>query len=152
MVEDVIDLLAAFDGKPVAPLRTLARSNVPSRDLLRFLPGPHEVAASWVLKARVEGNGLDETIARSVFETLPKLTQPDAILHALQMVQFAPVADPTVIRPFLAVKRTLHRVWALDALSRVAPDEAVPLIEAALEDPSAAMRARARALATGQKS
>ncbi|MGD1886492.1 MAG: hypothetical protein ACFB01_05090 [Cohaesibacteraceae bacterium] len=71
MVEDVIDLLAAFDGKHVAPLRTLARSNVPSRDLLRFLPGPHEVAASWVLKARVEGNGLDETIARSVFETLP---------------------------------------------------------------------------------
>ena len=152
MAQDVIDRLAAFDGKHVAPLRALARSDLPSRDLLPFLPGPHEVAASWVLKARAEGDGLDEATARSVFATLPKLSQPDAILHALQMVQFAPVADPDTIRPFLDVKRTLHRVWALDAFSRVAPDEAAPLITAALDDPSAAMRARARALATGQKS
>lgn len=152
MAEDLTDQLAAFDGKHVAPLRALARGDVPSGDFLAYLSGPHEVAASWVLKARAEKGGLDEAIARSVFEALPQLSEPDAILHALQMVQFAPVADPALIRPFLTAKRTLHRVWALDALSRVAPVEAAPIIEAALDDPSAAMRARARALATGQQS
>ncbi|MEO0385231.1 MAG: hypothetical protein AAF234_16930 [Pseudomonadota bacterium] len=115
-------------------------------DLLELLPGPHEIAASWVLKARLEAGLLGETTQNSIYACLPKLSEPDVILHRLQMVQHAPYAPADTIRPYLTHKRTLVRVWALDALARVAPDEAAPLIRAALDDPSAAMRARARAL------
>lgn len=146
MVEHGLAALYAFDGKRVAGLRTLARSDTPDEALLAELPGDHEVGASWVLKARAEAGALEEETGKALFDCLPKLTQPDAILHVLQMVQHAPAAAPDVIKPYLMHKRTLLRVWALDALARVAPNEAVPLVQAALDDPSAAMRARARAL------
>jgi HEAT repeat protein len=141
--------LYAFDGKRVAGLKPLVRADVPDAELLAELPGPHEIAASWVLKARLEAGLLGDAAQKAIFAHLPKLTEPDAILHLLQMVQHAPFASVDDVRPLLAHKRTLVRVWALDALGHLAPDEAAPLIEAALDDPSAAMRARARALATG---
>lgn len=146
MVEHGLAALYAFDGKRVAGLRTLARSNVPDSVLLAELPGEHEIGASWVLKARAEADALNDEVRHSLFACLPDLTQPDAILHLLQMVQYAPFASADVIRPLLAHKRTLLRVWALDAMVRVAPQEAAALVYSALDDESAAMRARARAL------
>jgi len=149
MESDALAALYAFDGKRVGGLKALVETDVADADLLALLPSPHEIAASWVLKARLEAGLLGQTAQNSIYECLPKLTQPDAILHVLQMVQHAPYAAVDDVRPYLTHKRTLVRVWALDAVARVAPDEAVPLIEAALDDPSAAMRARARSLATG---
>lgn len=146
MAGEALTALHAFDGKRVGGLRALVKSDVPSAVLLTELPGPHEIAASWVLKARLEEGLLGEATGREVFEALPRLTEPDAILHLLQMVQHAPYASANAIRPYLSHKRALVRVWALDALAHVAPEEAAPLVEAALNDPSAAMRARARAL------
>lgn len=146
MAVDGLAALYAFDGKRVAGLRSLARSSVPDDALLAELPGENEVGASWVLKARAEADVLSEATGPALFPRLPQLTQPDAILHLLQMVQHVSGASPDVIRPFLKSNRTLLRVWALDALTRVAADEAAPLVAAALEDTSAAMRARARAL------
>ncbi|MBO6676139.1 MAG: hypothetical protein JJ908_13785 [Rhizobiales bacterium] len=149
MATDALAALYAFDGKRVAGLKALVKADIADADLLALLPGSHEIAATWVLKARLEAGLLGDAAQRQVFEPLPQLTEPDAILHLLQMVQLAPFASADDVRPFLTHKRTLVRVWALDALARLAPDEAAPLIEAALDDPSAAMRARARALATG---
>ncbi len=149
MAADALAALYAFDGKRVAGLKALVKADIADADLLALLPGLHEIAATWVLKARLEAGLLGEVAQKSVYVHLPKLNAPDAILHLLQMVQHAPYAAVEDVRPFLAHKRALVRVWALDALARLAPDEAVPLIEAALDDPSAAMRARARALATG---
>lgn len=146
MVEHGLAALYAFDGKRVAGLRTLARSNVQDCALLAELPGEHEVGASWVLKARAEAGVLSDEVQRDLFAALPGLTAPDAILHLLQMVQHAPFASAEAIRPFLTNKRTLLRVWALDAMVRIAPEEAAHLVDAALSDESAAMRARARAL------
>lgn len=139
-------VLEAFDGTHVAALKPLVHSDLPDSDLLSELPGPNEIAASWVLKARLEAGLLDDAACREVFASLSVLSEPDAILHLLQMVQHAPYADAARVRPFLNHQRVLVRVWALDALARIAPDEAAPLIEAALGDRSAAMRARARAL------
>lgn len=146
MLEHGLAALYAFDGKRVAGLRTLARSNEPDAALIAELPGEHEVGASWVLKARAEAGVLSDEAKQSFSASLADLTEPDAILHVLQMVQYAPFASADVIRPFLAHKRTLLRVWALDAMVRVAPQEAAPLVQAALNDESAAMRARARVL------
>lgn len=149
MLEHGLAALYAFDGKRVAGLRALVSSNMPDSAFLAELPGAHEIAASWVLKARAEAGGLSEEAKASLYDCLPDLTEPDAILHLLQMVQYASPARPTsaeMIRPFLTHKRTLLRVWALDAMARVAPADAAPLVEAALQDESAAMRARARAL------
>lgn len=152
MVDHGLAALHAFDGKRVAGLRSLVHSNVTDAALLAELPGSHEIAASWVLKARGEEGLLGEDTKDRLFDCLPELSEPDAILHLLQMVQHARPAPEAAgalaaaIGPFLTHKRTLLRVWALDAMARVAPDEAAPLIEAALHDDSAAMRARARAL------
>ncbi|MFN3170161.1 MAG: hypothetical protein ACE37E_05665 [Hyphomicrobiales bacterium] len=149
MKSDALAALYAFDGKRVGGLKALIDADAADADLLALLPGPHEIAASWVLKARLEAGLLGEAAQNSIYECLPNLSEPDAILHLLQMVQHAPHAEADVIRPFLTHKRTLVRVWALDALARVAPNEAAPLIKVALDDPSAAMRARARALVSG---
>ena len=146
MTKDLLAALYDFDGKHVADLRALARSDVPDQAFLDEMPGPHEVAASWVLKARAEAGTLTGGVTHGLFASLLKLSEPDAALHVLQMVQHAPHAPADLIRPFLQHRRTLLRVWALDALARVAPDEAAPLVKAALDDTSAAMRARARAL------
>lgn len=149
MLEHGLAALYAFDGKRVAGLRALVSSNMPDSAFLAELPGAHEIAASWVLKARAEAGLLSEDAEGSLYDCLQDLTEPDAILHLLQMVQHAPPAGHTsveTIRPFLTNKRTLLRVWALDAMTRVAPAEASHLVEAALHDESAAMRARARAL------
>lgn len=146
MAAEALAVLYAFDGKHVADLRALARTNVSDKIFLDEMPGPNELAASWVLKARAEIGTLSDHSKLSLFDSLPKLSEPDAVLHMLQIVQHASAAPAETIRPFLNHRRTLVRVWALDALARVAPGEAAPLIKAALEDTSAAMRARARAL------
>jgi hypothetical protein len=146
MVDHGLAALYAFDGKRVAGLRSLVGSNVTDAALLDEMPGAHEIAASWVLKARAEAGGLSEEAKARLYDSLPELSEPDAILHLLQSVQHAPFASPDAIRPFLSHKRTLLRVWAMDAMARVAPADAAALVEAALEDDSAAMRARARAL------
>ena len=132
--------LARFDGKHVAPLKTLVAAS--SGVLLAELPGSHEVGASWVLKAKAEAGEIDVR----VFGKLAALSESDAILHVLQMVQLAPEAGLPDLEPFLNHKKLLVRVWALDALFRTDPARAAPLIEEALKNPSAAMRARARAL------
>ena len=133
-------VLASFDGRHVAPLRTLL--DAPLAEVMAEVPGPYEVAATWVLKAKAERG----EIAAGVFAKLPDLTQPDAVLHVLQMVQYASNERVPDLEPYLVHKKLLVRVWAIDALARTDPVAAAPHLEAALRNPSAAMRARAKAL------
>ncbi len=146
--------LAGFDGRRVAPLKAISqRALSPGaiETLLDNVPGENEIGATWVFKALAEANFLPDRACTHTFAALPRLSEPDAILHVLQMVQYAPeVARDQVeaFRRLLGHRRTLVRVWAMDAAVRTAvPEEAERLIRAGLADPSKAMLARARRLA-----
>ncbi|MDJ1016790.1 MAG: hypothetical protein QNJ35_09785 [Paracoccaceae bacterium] len=142
--------LSDFDGKHVAPLKRVA-VQVRSEDVCAFITGPEEIGATWVLKAIAEDGRASEKDIELAFEALSELSESDAILHVLQIAQFAPNAaraHQASIRALLIHKKTLVRVWALDAMVRAAPgsDEARRLVEEALKGPQASLRARARAL------
>ena len=145
--------LDAFDGKHTAPLQTIAAEATPDlqRQLVREIPGPRETAATWVLKALAEQGRLEEKVAASVFEELAGLSDWQAMLHVLQMVQHHPRAfavDVDTLRDLLAHPKTLVRAWALDAFVRVGPaGESRRLVNEALDAKQASIRARARQLA-----
>ncbi|MBY4893899.1 hypothetical protein KUL25_14160 [Rhodobacteraceae bacterium N5(2021)] len=153
--DDIHAALAAFDGTDVAPLKAVARDGLTPdalATLIAAIPGPDEVATTWLLKALVERGQIGAGALADVFDRLPQITAPDAALHILQCAQYAPDAAP-VLRPHLAPfhgsKKIFLRVWAFDAYCRAA-DPAEDLSERILQgltDRSAAMRARSRALA-----
>ncbi len=145
--------LRAFDGRHVGPLKTLVQEGLDETGLAALLaavPGPDEVAATWVLKALVEAEPMPDVTP--VFDVLDEVAAPDAILHILQMVQHRPDQAKSAagaITALLDHKRGLVRVWALDALVRLSPADPTTRnrVMAALTAKEAAMRARARALA-----
>lgn len=143
---------SAFDGRVVAPLRDLA-AEVSERErgeVLAAIAGPDQVAATWVVKHWADKGRLTADEAGFVFSALDRITAADAVLHVLQMVQHFPAEARAALPRFrvhLAHKRVLVRVWSLDAVARCADRaEARALVEQALSDVSAAMRARGRAL------
>ena len=145
--------LSAFDGKHVAPLRTLADAAKleQQRELAGEVSGPHETAATWILKSLAETGRLDPAVAASVIEELDALESWEAILHVLQMVHYTSAdvkVDLKTLRGLMAHEKTLVCVWALDAFAKVGPpEEAKPLVQNALDAKQASMRARARKLA-----
>jgi hypothetical protein len=157
--DDIAAALAAFDGRHVAPLRVCvgdAFSAAAMQALLIALPGPHQIGASWMLKALAETGRLSDADLRATLQQLPALHEPDAILHVLQTVQYAPASDARALRdhlrPLYRHTRGMVRVWAFDAYCRGAdlPAERADIaarIDAALTDRQAAMRARGRGLA-----
>ncbi|MEJ6392859.1 hypothetical protein V8J82_06320 [Gymnodinialimonas sp. 2305UL16-5] len=152
---DIITALAAFDGTRTAPLKTLLADDF-SADaeaaLMAEIPSPHEVAATWVVKALVEAKRLGVGQLAVLFEQIPDLTEPDAALHLLQCAQYVSDAAP-ILRPHLSAfyghPKILLRVWAFDAYCRGAPEteDLSERIRQGLTSRSAAMRARARSLA-----
>ncbi|MEM6323790.1 MAG: hypothetical protein AAF748_08910 [Pseudomonadota bacterium] len=142
-----------FDGRHVAPLRRLADGDLSATArgaVLAAIAGPDQIAATWIIKHWAENGAFLPGDAAQVFAALPRLNAPDAILHVLQMVQMFPEeavpALPT-IRVHLKHRRVLVRTWALDAFVRCGPRaEAEKLLNSALKDASAAVRARARQL------
>lgn len=156
--DEIEDALIRFDGRHVASLRLLVdRGIAPDGvdSLVDAMPGPHEIGASWMLKALAEGEGLLRADLVRVFATLPALTEPDAILHVLQMVQFDPEAARDVreaMVPLAGHSRLLVTVWAFDAYCRTAfgpgsDADREARIRQGLRNRSKAMQARARALA-----
>lgn len=153
--DDIAAALAAFDGTHTAPLKAVARDEL-SQDalatLIAAIPGPDEVAATWLLKSLTEKARVGAGTLAEVFDRLPQLTAPDGVLHLLQCAQYAPDAAPVLrphLSPFYGSKRILLRVWAFDAYCRgAAPAEDLSeRIRQGLSDRSAAMRARSKALA-----
>ncbi|MEM9320789.1 MAG: hypothetical protein AAGA70_17565 [Pseudomonadota bacterium] len=146
----------AFDGRRVAPLRALVAGNPDTRRVLDHVPGDHEIAASWVMKALAEAGRLSTADLAGFLARLPFLSEPDAVLHLLQSAQYAPQPVARAMRDDLVAlyrhPRGLVRVWAFDAYVRGAdlPAERADLaerIKAGTGNRYAAMRARARALA-----
>lgn len=152
MSKRVNEALGAFDGRHVASLKRLVAEGLSEsevRAVLAALPGPHEVSATWVLKALAEADRLSVDAAGKAFGVLGQLTDGDAILHALQMVQHLPGPAGVArkqIETLLDHKKLLVQVWALDAMVRIDPAGGRPLVLEALDAPRASMRARARAL------
>ncbi len=153
--KDIAAALAAFDGKHTAPLKAaLADDLSPDAEaaLIAAVPGPDEVAATWVVKALVEKNRLGQHHLATLFDRLPQITEPDAALHLLQCAQHAPDAA-RILRPHLVAfyghTKILLRVWAFDAYCRGADgsEDLSERIRQGLADRSAAMRARSKALA-----
>ncbi len=156
MAEDVTAVKAAFsefDGRRVAPIRALADADLSAAArvaVLAAVAGPDQIAATWIAKRWAERGALRSAEALEILAALPEMTEPDAILHTLQMVQVFPEeATPALpeFRKHVTHRRALVRTWALDAAVRCAPmAEAKALLSAGLTSPSAAMRARARQL------
>jgi hypothetical protein len=157
--QDEIDAeLGRFDGRRVETLRLLVSRGL-SPDgiaaLIEAVPGRHETGASWMLKALAETGALSREQLTRVFASLPELTEPDAILHVLQMVRFDPVAARGVrdaMVPLAGHPRLLVNVWTFDAYCRSAFGPGADAdrherIRQGLRHRSKAMRARARALA-----
>ncbi len=155
--KDIDKTLAGFDGRHVQPLKALVLTDPQASQydsLLARIPGPDDVGATWVLKAWSEANQLPRPAFSAVFATLPDLSEPDAILHVLQMVRFCPDlarAHRTVFQSLAGYPRVLVNVWAFDAYVRTQTEDETEdraaRIRAGLTHRSKAMQARARQLA-----
>ncbi|MBO6602405.1 MAG: hypothetical protein JJ938_15505 [Roseicyclus sp.] len=156
--EDIQRALTAFDGRRVAPLKDavgLPLTPEAETAILDALAGPDQVGATWMVKALAEAGRLSEAQLAEAFANFPKLTEPDAILHLLQSVQYAPGAAKPYLPDFVRLAgsdKLFLRVWTFDAYCRVAAlngpmADVTARIEQGLTDRSKAMQARARALA-----
>ncbi|MEM9426197.1 MAG: hypothetical protein AAGA06_05800 [Pseudomonadota bacterium] len=158
---DVTEAIFAFDGRSAADLKLAAQKVSPADaeallDLCSSEDSAHRVAATWIVKALLETSRGAMLDLSAVFARLGEETAPDAILHLLQSVQYAPTQTSTqlsAIEAHLDHKKTLVAVWALDAVVRIAlytgqrMVAARDLVDAALTHDKASMRARARHLA-----
>lgn len=152
---DIQAAFDAFDGQRTAPLRALLSEPLSleaERALMAAIPGPDEVAATWVVKALVEDGRMGAGQVAEVFERFDRITEADAALHLLQCARLVPDAAPILrphLTPYYGHAKMLLRVWAFDAYCRGAgPEEDLTeRIRQGLESRSAAMRARSKALA-----
>lgn len=116
-----------------------------------------QVAATWLLKAYVEGGRrLSHVEVARLAESLTTLPQGHAALHVCQLIGSleipGSVADAyaTFAARCLDSSAPFVRAWATDALHRIASmhprfaDEAHAAVAAALIDPAPSVRARAR--------
>ncbi len=153
--KDIAAAFEAFDGTHVDPLRGLLAGPLsPDAEgtLLAAIPGPDEVAATWLIKALVEKGKLGAGQVAHAFERFGQVTEPDAALHLLQCAQYAPQAAPLLrphLTPYYGHAKILLRVWAFDAYCRGAlPEEDLTdRIKQGLRMRHASMRARSKALA-----
>lgn len=116
----------------------------------------HRIAASWIAKSLIENGRGDFLELPEIFARLEQETAWEVQLHLLQSVQYAPDAalpQNDTLMGLLDHPKTLVAVWALDTWVRVALVRGDSLhmarsrVDAALSDPRASMRARARHLA-----
>ena len=141
--EDITRALAQFDGTHTAPLRDVLQDDLSPEaraTLVAAIPGPDEVAATWLIKALVERGQLGTGQVAQVFEAFAKIAQyaPDA----------APILRPH-LTPYYGSSKILLRVWAFDAYCRGAPpdEDLSARIRQGLRMREASMRARSKVLA-----
>jgi hypothetical protein len=146
-----------FDGKDTTPLHAaIPRASKDPQLLVESCSyGDSEVAASWVLKALVEQEGVERFDMETAFAALHTKAEWQTNLHLLQLVKYAPEAATkyvAIVRDLMSADKVLVRVWALDAFVRiagVAPEfrqQAAGAVEGALGKTPASLRARARVL------
>ncbi len=157
--------LTAYDGKSTYLLERI-RDGVPVADapldnairLCTSDEGHVATGASWLLRAWLElGSPTTGAQAQRLSRQLEHIDAPWTAQHICQSVGRLEISDPETARRFgvflhrwIASERPFARAWAVDGLHRLAciHDEftapADAAIAAALEDPAASVRARAR--------
>jgi hypothetical protein len=124
--------------------------------LLNALKRPEEsVAASWIIKALLESGRGRHLDMNAAFGVLAQSTDWATQLHLCQCVRYVPdaaIGHAATFRALINAKKTLVRVWALDAFVRLSylrpelRDDAQELLAELAHDRSAAMRARVKNL------
>lgn len=138
----------AWDGKTTAALRQVADDLKPA-DYEALLAACRDQnvltarAASWVLKTSYERGAAIPYPA----DLLARDLHWEVAVHLLQSIRHVDVdIPPKMVEPFLSHNKTVVRAWALDAYVRLGGTDADTLLEKALDDPAASVRARARNL------
>jgi len=166
----ILTALAEYDGTHKEPLEAILRTWEPTPALLGELVGlsaaeDANIAAggTWLLRAWVErGVSLDPEHVSELAGQLAQITAPWARLHLCQTVRSLHIGaeDARLFGTFLEVcrssERPFLRAWATDGLHHLSllhPDHepvARAALEAALTDPAASVRARARRILDGK--
>ena len=162
---DIAGTLRSYDGKRVAPFRSVADTvrDMPDRGIPQLLElaasdePALQVGATWVIKHLAErGSAPTGRQAALAIDLLERPLAPDAILHLLQTLPYVEIPAERQA----ALRRTLHRLigsqrafiraWAYNGLGVLAggnPDlreEVEELFDAAAAHETAAVRARIR--------
>lgn len=156
----VVEAILAFDGRHVGLLKDAANSFQPeeAEPLVALCESDRRdtrIAATWIVKALCARDVACVLDMTRVFRRLEVETDWEPLLHLLQSVQYVPGSAATrrqAIERHLTHKKTLVRVWALDALVSVALEtgegvtQARSQVQRALKSDKASLRARARHL------
>ncbi|MEM9440715.1 MAG: hypothetical protein AAGA73_09750 [Pseudomonadota bacterium] len=166
LIRDLRSDLLAFDGKNVTVLSKIA---VRYGDRLDYVDGLLATAddpeghrsdgATWLIKAYLDAGGeLTKPQFEMLVSKLGALKTWASQLHVCQLVRHLRPNEQqanTIVRwliPILAHDRPFLRAWSLDALCHASAqhsayaDRAMESLNAAMEDPAASVRARARNL------
>ena len=165
----VFTRLSGYDGKGVSSLKAIMRSTDPTSELLGELveisggeDANMQIGATWLLRAYLEdGARLGPTQVGRLAEFLGPMRDGFARLHVCQAMHHVQVPEPLAeafaefFRQCLGSKNTFLRAWAPSGFWQLAAQharyeaEARTLIEKALTDPAASVRARARRTLAG---
>ena len=156
--------LAEYDGKRVDTLHDIRRAHEASRELLSDLvrlatdgEAKVQAGATWLLRAYLtDGASFSTEQVAELASALPDISDKWARLHICQSIDHLEItaADAPRFAGFLRDctrdRNTFVRAWATDGFWRLAHQhdefvgETKRLLEAALADPAASIRARAR--------
>ena len=158
--------LQSFDGKDVAQGKRILAAYRPTAEILQELvvliaagDAVGQSGATWLLKAYLEdGAGLEAPLVAQLGRTLDLLEGWEGRLHVCQSVRFLRIPKRNAsqfarfLRHCIASETKFLRAWGTDGFVRLARQhpsleaEAHGFVEAALADPAASVRARARHL------
>ena len=162
---DIVRTLRSYDGKRVAPFRSVADAvrDMPDRGIPQLLDlaasdePALQVGATWVIKRLAElGDAPTGGQAARTIDLLDRAQAPDAVLHLLQTLPRMEIpADRQArlhrtLNRLIGSRRAFIRAWAYNGLGVLAkgnPDlrkEVEALFDATAERETAAVRARIR--------
>lgn len=162
---DIAGTLRSYDGKRVAPFRSVAEivRDMPDRGIPQLLElaasdePALQVGATWVIKRFAEfGDAPTGKLAARAIDLLERPQAPDAVLHLLQTLPYMEIpADRQVglrrtLNRLIGSRHAFVRAWAYNGLGVLAkgnPDlqqEVEAIFDAAAERETAAVRARIR--------
>jgi hypothetical protein len=165
--------LASWDGKDADAIRAIYGRQVGGRGFVGSLirlagEADFEVAASWLIKHHVEqkasDNALSEAQADAFYRAAARFEHWEARLHALQIMEHAPVPPGSIrdakrlIERCLADENKFVRAWAYSGFGRLAGShpryraEAEALLaDAEANESAASVRARIRQIRRAQR-
>ena len=162
---DIAGTLRSYDGKRVAPFRSVADAvrDMPDRGIPQLLDlaasdePALQVGATWVIKCLAElGDAPTGKQAALAIDLLDRVQAPDAVLHLLQTLPYMEIpADRQAglrrtLNRLVGSTRAFIRAWAYNGLGVLAKGnpnlrkEVGALFDAVAERETAAVKARIR--------